>query len=83
MRRNLKRPSKRKRFCTLVEEDCFYECCDCELNFISEEFVRKEIEFLPARVKVINYYRETFKCCSCRKQDDLYIEKAPMPYPVI
>ena len=79
----LKDLPRARRFCTLVGENRFCERCDSELHSIGEEFVRTEIEFIPAKVNVIDYYRETFECRSCRKQGEPYIEKAPIPYPVI
>lgn len=72
-----------KRLCTLVEEDRFCEACETTLVSIGEEFIRTEIEFIPAEVRVIDYYRETFECRTCRKEGEPYIEKSPMPYPVI
>lgn len=72
-----------KKLCTLAEEDRFCENCNTPLQSIGEEFVRTEIEFIPAKVRVIDYYRETFECRKCRKDGQLYIEKSPMPYPVM
>jgi transposase len=72
-----------KRLCTLVEEDRFCETCNTDLVSVGEEFVRTEIEFIPAQVRVIDYYRETFECRNCRKNGEPYMEKAPMPDPVI
>jgi transposase len=72
-----------RRLCTLVEEDRFCEACGTTLVSIGEEFIRTEIEFIPAEVRVIDYYRETFECRTCRKNEEPYIEKSPMPYPVI
>lgn len=72
-----------KRLCTLVEEDRFCETCGTVLVPVGEEFIRTEIEFIPAKVRVIDYYRETFECRTCRKNGEPYIEKSPMPYPVI
>ena len=72
-----------KKLCTLAEEDRFCEKCNTPLRSIGEEFVRTEIEFIPAKVRVIDYYRETFECRKCRKEGGTYIEKSPMPYPVI
>lgn len=66
-----------------MEEDRFCKRCDSEFHPIGEEFIRTEIEFTPAKVRVIDYYRGTFEYRSCCKQDEPYIEKAPMPYPVI
>ena len=42
-----------------------------------------EIEFIPAKVKVIDYYRESFQCLACRNEAHFSIEKPAMPQPVI
>lgn len=72
-----------KRLCTLVEHDRYCEKCGTSLVSVGEEFIRTEIEFIPAKVRVIDYYRETFECRKCRKNGEPYMEKSPMPYPVI
>ena len=36
------------------------------------------IEFIPAKVKVIDYYRESFQCLACRKEAHFSIEKPAM-----
>ena len=35
---------------------------------MGKEKIRTEIEFIPARVKVIDYYRESLQCLACRKE---------------
>jgi len=72
-----------KRLCSLHEEDRFCETCGTSLVSVGEEFIRTEIEFIPAKIRVIDYYRETFECRTCRKNGEPYMEKSPMPYPVI
>lgn len=79
----LKDLPRTKRLCQLDEEDRFCETCGDDLHSIGEEFVRTEIEFIPAEVRVIDYYRVSYECRTCRKNNDSYIEKSPMPYPVI
>ena len=79
----LKEIPHEKKLCTLAEADRFCQTCGTPLVSIGEEFVRTEIEFIPAKVRVIDYYRETFECRNCRKKGKEYIEKSPMPYPVI
>lgn len=71
-----------KRLCTLAEVDRFCEECNTTLVSVGEEFIRAEIEFIPAKVRAIDYYRETFECRTCRKDGKPYMEKSPMPYPV-
>lgn len=72
-----------RRLATLAEDDRYCEACNDNLISVGEEFVRTEIEFIPAKVNVIDYYRETFECRTCRKNGDPYMEKSPMNYPVI
>lgn len=57
--------------------------CETELKRVGEEFVRTEVEFIPAKLRVIDYYRETYECRNCKDTDEPYMEKTPMPSPVI
>lgn len=79
----LKNIPHEKKLCTLAEEDRFCETCGDSLYSVGEEFVRTEIEFIPAKVRVIDYYRETFECRSCRKMGEPYMEKSPMPTAIM
>jgi transposase len=79
----LKNLPHEKRFCTLAEDDRLCEACQTTLVSVGEEFVRTEIEFIPAKVRVIDIYRETFECRTCRKHNLPFMEKAPVPSPVI
>ena len=72
-----------KRLCILTEEERFCEECGTPLVSVGEEFVRSEIEFIPAKVQVIDYYRETFECRTCRKQGKPCMEKSIVPDPLI
>ena len=69
--------------CGLEEDERFCEKCGTPLKSIGREFIRTEIEFIPAKVRVIDYYREAYECRKCRKEGLTYIEKSPMPYPVV
>lgn len=79
----LKNIPHEKKLCTLEEGDRSCLKCGTDLVSVGEEFVRTEIEFIPAKVRVIDYYRETFECRKCRKNGDPYMEKSPMPDPVM
>jgi transposase len=72
-----------KKVYRLAEDDRTCQTCDSQLVPVGEEFVRSELEFIPAQVRVIDYYRETLECRTCRKNDKPYMEKAPVPDPVI
>lgn len=47
-----------------------------------EELVKnlphREVQFIPSKPKVIDHYRETYECRSCRKNGTPYMEKAPV-----
>jgi len=79
----LKDLPRKKRFLSLNEEDRICIECGDDLVSVGEEFVRTEIEFIPAKVQVIDYYMETFECRTCRKNGYPYMEKAPIPDSVI
>lgn len=72
-----------KRVYRRAEDDRSCDVCDTDLVVVGEEFVRSELEFIPAQIRVIDYYREALECRSCRKNGRPYIEKAELPAPVI
>lgn len=65
----------------LSEQIC--DNCGSTMVKVGEEFVRTEVQFIPAKLKVIDHYRETYECRSCRKNGTPYMEKAPVPYPPV
>jgi transposase len=72
-----------KKLCTLMEDERFCEACQTPLVSVGEEFIRTEVEYIPAQLQVIDLYRETLECRCCRKKGLPYMEKSPMPDPVI
>ena len=58
--------------------------CGKEMVCIGEEFVRSELNIIPAQISVIDYYRKKYKCKSC-EEDNLSTDiiAAEMPTPVI
>lgn len=72
-----------KKLCTLAEEDRFCPVCGSPLYPVGEEFLRSEVVFIPAKLEVIDYYRETYECRNCRKAGKPYFEKSPAPYPPV
>ena len=57
------------------------------MECIWKEFVRHEFRFTPAKGKVVNIYRETYKCPECaiseEHPDDQTFVKAPVQEPLI
>ena len=68
---------------TLPEDQRVCKRCGAPLTSMGKEKIRTEVQFIPATIKVIDFYRETFQCLECRKQDHFSIEKPVMPQPVL
>ena len=49
----------------LEEEDLVCPKCGEELKKIGTEVVRQEIEFIPAKLKMVTYVKEVYKCTKC------------------
>ena len=68
---------------TLAEEERICPRCGHKLNRVGKEFVRNEVQFIPARLKVKKIYRETFECRNCKKEGNIMMIKTGIPAPVI
>ncbi|MCZ0704622.1 transposase [Natronobacillus azotifigens] len=66
-----------------LEEGCQCEWCETVLRPIGREFVREEVEFIPATLKRMRYYRHAYECPTCKEDGEDVIVKAPTPKPVI
>ena len=57
------------------------------IQVIGKEFIRHEFRFTHAKGKVVNIYRETYKCPECaiseEHPDDQTFVKAPVQEPLI
>ena len=61
-----------KQVCEMEESVC--ENCGGELTCIGEEFVRSELNIVPAQMYVVDIYRKVYKCTHC--SDDEQIGRA-------
>ena len=68
---------------TLPAADCHCEWCETTLAPIGKEYVRSEVEFIPAKLKKIEYYTTAYACPQCKADGTDTIVKAPTPKPVI
>ena len=56
--------------------------CGTNLEFIGEEFVRREIEIIKPEVRIIEYYSRTYGCPKCKKNADIpYIVRGRDGHP--
>ena len=51
----------------LPEEEQVCPVCGTRMVLIGEEYVRRELEFIPATCKVIEYYSQSYGCPSCKE----------------
>lgn len=68
---------------TIDDSEKICEKCGGTMVRVGEEFVRTEVQFILAKLKVIDHYRETYEYRACRKRGTPYMEKAPVPYPPV
>ena len=68
---------------TIDESEQICERCGSAMVKVGEEFVRTEVQFIPASLKVVDHYRETYECRACRKNGTPYMEKSPVPCPPV
>lgn len=73
----------REILCHIEDEDLCCEHCDGELKPLGKEFVRDELEYIPAKLRVIRYIRMSYECPECKKTDTPYILKAEAPTPLL
>ena len=68
----------------LSPEEQICDCCGGKLHEMSNE-VRKEVEFIPAQINVVEHVRYVYSCRRCEREevDNSPIVTAPMPAPPI
>jgi hypothetical protein len=69
--------------CLLPKDDSKCEWCNTDLRPIGREYIREEVEFIPAHLKVRKIYRHAYECPCCKKDGADAIVKAELPRPVI
>lgn len=67
----------------LEDEDKVCPRCGSTLNSVGKEYVRKEVQFIPARLIVKKIYRMTYECRNCKKGGNIMMVKTGIPALVI
>ena len=70
-----------KQVCDMEKAEC--EICGGELTCIGEEFVRSELNIIPAQMYVVDIYRKVYKCKNCSDDEHTNIFKAAAPVSVM
>lgn len=71
------------RFYRLAEEECVCEFDGDHLHFMGKKYMRTEIEYQPATMKLVHLYQESRECRTCRSQGRDYIITIKGPAPVL
>jgi len=66
--------------CELPEKERVCGACGSEMKPIGKEYVRTELEIIPAQASVIRYYRMAYACSACEKETgEANLVKAEVP----
>ncbi len=69
--------------CMLHPDDMFCEQCGSTLKEIGYLKVRDELEYIPAKVKIIRYMQQACECPACKHKGKPFIRKAYTPKSVL
>jgi len=53
--------------------------CGAELKVIGKKFVRDELEYIPAQLRIIRHIQTTYECPKCKHTDHPYIAGTDVP----
>ena len=65
----------KKRYIEIPEDKRICESCGTPLEEVGEEFDHREVEFIPAKIRVIEYYSKTMKCPKCEEDELPFMHK--------
>ena len=69
--------------CMIHPDDMFCDQCGSSLREIGYVKVRDELEYIPAKVKVIRYMQQACECPACKHRGKPFIRKAFTPKSVL
>lgn len=69
----------REVLCSLVEEDQYCEQCNTKLKVLGKKVVREELEYIPAKLRIVRYIQLVYECPKCKHTTHPYIVKAHTP----
>lgn len=68
---------------TLEDEHQVCPYCGSRLKKVGKKLIRREFNYIPAKLEVHNIYQMTYKCRTCKKENKLYMYNTPVDRPVI
>jgi len=67
----------------LLPDERICDLCGTELKEIGREVVRRELEFIPAKLTVIEHVSVHYACPKCKDTEEPFFLKAPTPVPLM
>lgn len=68
---------------TLSEEDKVCQIDGDKLHYAGKKYMRSEIEYTPATMKLVHIYKENWECRTCRKEGRPYLKQSKIDSPII
>lgn len=68
---------------TFSEEDKICKIDGDNLHYAGKKYMRSEIEYIPATMKLIHIYEENWECRTCRKEERTYLKQAKADTPLL
>lgn len=65
--------------CTLPDEEQYCGQCGTRLKVLGTQVVREELEYIPAKLRIVRYVQTVYECSKCKHTEQPYIIKAPTP----
>lgn len=76
-----------KKVIPLPEEEQICSVCGTKMELIGEEYIRRELIFIPAKCEIIEYYSQNYGCPNCKEglgdTEKPVIVKSRAPEPLI
>lgn len=69
--------------CTLSADKRICPVCGEEMREMGKEFIREDVQLIPAKLVVRRYFRASYECRKCKAKNEPVIIKAGVPQPVL
>lgn len=65
--------------CTLPDDEQYCDQCGTGLKVLGTQVVREELEYVPAKLRIVRYTQTVYECAKCKHTEHPFIIKAPTP----
>lgn len=69
--------------CELPSEKQFCDLCGHDLERMGQEVIRRELEFIPAKVRILEYISIHYVCPECKETEEPFFAKATAEQPLM